>query len=339
MKRIVIIGLILPVFIFGQYADIPEVVTKVATSAGNWLKLETDARAVGLGGAYVAMGAGVSGIPYNPSSVGFLEGQEAFFGQTNYLVGVQYSTIAYGRQVTASDYVGVHLFYLNSGPIGVTTEHYPNGTGEDYRVTSLAFRMTYARRLTDRLKVGGTLDWIRDDIYTTHFQSVAFDIGSTFNTGIYGFQLGMSVTNFGPEVQYSGEGLEKTVTDTVSIDNRLSKLTQPFPLPLTFRLGIRNDIMGQHESFITSETHRLTLVMDGTNPLDYVVTGNVGLEYAWHEEAFLRVGKHLGHDTAGMSFGGGVMSKIYGWKVSIDYAYVTYGILKNTSQMGIRVGF
>ena len=34
---------------FGQYRDIPEVVTKVATSAANWLKLETSARAIGMG--------------------------------------------------------------------------------------------------------------------------------------------------------------------------------------------------------------------------------------------------------------------------------------------------
>ena len=31
------------------YRDIPEVVTKVATSTANWLKLETSARAIGMG--------------------------------------------------------------------------------------------------------------------------------------------------------------------------------------------------------------------------------------------------------------------------------------------------
>ena len=42
-----------------QYRDIPEVVTKVATSAANWLKLETSARAIGMGGSFVASGRGV----------------------------------------------------------------------------------------------------------------------------------------------------------------------------------------------------------------------------------------------------------------------------------------
>ena len=63
---------------FGQYRDIPEVVTKVATSAANWLKLETSARAIGMGGSHVASGRGVAGIPYNPASVSFVKDQEGW---------------------------------------------------------------------------------------------------------------------------------------------------------------------------------------------------------------------------------------------------------------------
>ncbi len=47
-------------FSFAQFRDIPEVVTKVATSTANWLKLETSARAIGMGGSHVASGRGIS---------------------------------------------------------------------------------------------------------------------------------------------------------------------------------------------------------------------------------------------------------------------------------------
>lgn len=331
--------LMLPLVLWGQYADIPEVVTKVATASGNWLKLETGARTVGLGGAGAALGNGVSGIPYNPASVGFLRGQEVVLSETRYLAGVSYNVIGYGRSVTRSDYVGMHLFYLDSGPMAVTNEYYPDGTGEDFRVTSLSFRLTYARRLTDRLKVGGSVNLIRDDIYQTHTQSMALDIGSNFDTGIYGFVLGMSVTNFGPDVQYVGEGLEQPVVDTVSVDQRLSKVTEKFPLPLTFRLGIRNDLIGPGSVFVRNESHRLTVVLDGTNPLDYVVTGNVGLEYGWRETGFVRVGRHLGHDTAGLSAGGGLRTQVGRMVVDVDYAFASYGVLKNTHQVSLRIGF
>ena len=49
IRGILFIGLLIAT-VFGQYRDIPEVVTKVATSTANWLKLETSARAIGMGG-------------------------------------------------------------------------------------------------------------------------------------------------------------------------------------------------------------------------------------------------------------------------------------------------
>ena len=189
MIRYFIIVLLFVTTVFGQYRDIPEVVTKVATSTANWLRLETSARAIGMGGAHVASGRGIAGIPYNPASIAYIEKSEAYFSMVNYLAGIQHGVLSYGRKMGPSDYVGFHLFYLDSGPMAVTNEYYPDGTGEDFRVVSTAFRTTYARRLTDRLKVGGSLNYIRDVIYEADMQVIAFDIGSNFDTGIYGVIL------------------------------------------------------------------------------------------------------------------------------------------------------
>ena len=49
-------------FVYTQ--DNVDIVTKVATSAANWLKLETGTRAIGMGGAYTAAARGISGVPY-----------------------------------------------------------------------------------------------------------------------------------------------------------------------------------------------------------------------------------------------------------------------------------
>jgi len=271
MFRIIIPGILMLGLVFGQYRDIPEVVTKVATSAANWLKLETSARAIGMGGSHVASGRGVAGIPYNPASVAFVEKSEAYFSMVNYLAGIQHGVFSYGRKMGPSDYVGFHLFYLDSGPMAVTNEYYPDGTGEDYRVVSTSFRGTYARRLTDRLKVGGSLNYIRDVIYEAGMQTVAFDIGSNFDTGIYGVVLGMSITNFGPEVQYNGESLHIAVPDTIDVDERVSKITTTFPLPLVFRLGIENELVGPNSIFVKNQVHSLKVSLDGIKPNDYTV--------------------------------------------------------------------
>jgi hypothetical protein len=313
---------------FSQYRDIPDVVTKVATTAGNWLKLETGARGVGMAGAMVAAGTGVSAITYNPASIGFVKGSELYYSKTNYLAGISHSSMAYGTQVTPTDFIALHLFSFNSGKMDVTNAFFPDGTGEEFDVTGLSLRGTYAKILTDRLKFGVSIKYIRETIYTTAMQTFAIDLGSNFDTGIYGIILGMSVTNFGPEVQFSGEGLEQQVADTLSVDGTLSKLTDEFPIPMSFRLGIKKDVFN-------NSIHKLTVAMDGVNPVDYVVTGNIGLEYSWLETAYIRGGTHLNHDTASFTMGAGI--KI--GNIFVDYAYANYGILDNTNQFGLRFGF
>jgi hypothetical protein len=141
----------------------------------------------------------------------------------------------------------------------------------------------------------------------------------------------MSVSNFGPDVQFFGEGLDKVVPDSTDISGKLSKITKKFSVPLVFRLGIEKDMFDEDEE---SDSH-LIISLDGINPIDYTVYGGVGAEYAWNNMAFIRGGTHLFHDTAGLSLGGGLKWNM----IAVDYAYVNYGILKETHQFGISLIF
>ena len=111
----------------------------------------------------------------------------------------------------------------------------------------------------------------------------------------------------------------------------LSKITKKFSVPLIFRLGIQKDLIGSEDDSV----NRLTISMDGINPIDYTVYGGVGLEYSWRNIAFVRGGTRLYHDTAGLSLGGGLKWSMF----EVDYAYVNYGILKETHQFGISLNF
>ena len=116
-----------------------------------------------------------------------------------------------------------------------------------------------------------------------------------------------------------------------SVYGKLSKITKNFSVPLIFRLGIQKDIIGSEED----SANRLTISMDGINPIDYTVYGGVGFEYSWQNIAFIRGGTRLFHDTAGISLGGGLQWSMF----IVDYAYVNYGILKETHQFGISLNF
>ncbi len=326
--------LILTSSLFGL-RDIPEIVTKVGTCAGNWLKLETGARAIGMGGAHVAVGNGIYAAPYNPASIGFIKNQDSYFSRTNYVAGITHNVLGYAKALTPTDFAGVHLFYMDSGEMLVTDIDNPDGYGEYFKVTAFSLRGIYTKMLTDRLKVGVAIKYIRENIYTTYMQSFVVDIGSNFDTGIYGTILGMSVSNFGPQVQFHGEGLEVIVSDDEDVEGRLERITDEFSLPLTFRLGIQNDLIGPKSALMNIPNHRLSIAADGINSMDYTVYGTIGAEYAWQEIAFLRFGTHLGHDTAGLSCGAGIKYR----GINFDYAYVNYGVLETTHQVGIGLEF
>ena len=311
--------------------DPPDAVTKVGTSAANWLKIESGVRGIGMGGSNVASGAGVSGIFYNPASIAFINSAQVYYSKSNYLAGITHNTLSYVTKVTFSDFVGLYLFYLDSGEMDVTTVISPNGTNEKFSVLDFSARLLYGKQLTDRLRVGFAIKYFREEIYTAHMQSLVLDVGSNFDTGIYGFILGMSVSNFGPEVQFEGDALDVTVDDEIAVTTKLSKISSKFSVPLTFRIGLSNDIIGREEGSI----HRLTLSADGINPIDYTVYGALGAEYSWRDMAFLRFGTKLSHDTSGISVGGGLKWSLF----SIDYAYVNYGVLEETHQFGISLDF
>ena len=129
-------------------------VTKVATAAANWLKLETGTRAIGMGGAYTAIGEGIQGVPYNPASISFIKNSEGFFSVTNYFAGINYSVLGFATNMSGVDHAGVHIFALDSGDMDVTNEDYPDGTGEKFKMTALCLRGTYSKIITNRLRIG-----------------------------------------------------------------------------------------------------------------------------------------------------------------------------------------
>ena len=323
------------VFIFtivlSQEIDPPEAVTKVATCAANWLKIESGVKGISMGGSQVASGSGISGIFYNPASIAFTKSSEVYYSKSYYLAGISHNTLGYVTQISSSDYLGLYLFYLDSGEMEVTTVISPDGTGEMFNVLDLSVRFLYGKQLTDRLRIGVAIKYFREDIYTAQMQSLVIDLGSNFDTGMYGFILGMSVSNFGPEVQYEGDALDVTVDDDIAVPGKLSKITNKFPVPLTFRIGLSNDVIGGGEESV----HRLTFSADAINPIDYTVYGGVGFEYSWRDIAFVRGGTRLYHDTAGLSLGGGLKWSMF----AVDYAYVNYGILEETHQFGISLNF
>ena len=84
--------------------------------------------------------------------------------------------------------VGVNFANLNSGDITRTTEDFPDGGdpifGSVFDWNSSFFGSYYARHITDRLMVGAGIKFIQEGINDAQAESVAFDAGVSFRTGL-----------------------------------------------------------------------------------------------------------------------------------------------------------
>ena len=304
---------------------------KVGTAIFRWAEIETGTRAIAMAGSQVASGNDISALPYNPASICLINKNELFTSSSNYLAGTKHYTMAYGTKVTSSDYVGLHLFIFDSGdmPEAVAIEGQESLTGKMFKFQGLAARLSYGRQMTDRLNLGATFKVLNESVTSGDLgmTGVGFDIGSNFDTGIYGMMLGMCISNFGPEARYMGDGLDVPASDEGESQDEQKK-TEYHPMPLTFRVGLQNNVFD-------NGTHKVSISADAINPLDFDLYGSFGAEYSFSNLAFLRFGSHLGHDTAGISFGGGVNYKNF----TIDFAYSDYDILENHTQFGLGYKF
>ncbi len=129
------------------------------------------------------------------------------------------------------------------------------------------------------------------------------------------------------------------MSDTVDVDGVLHKVTGTFPLPLVFRLGVENEIVGPNSAFVQNNTHSVKVTVDGVVPNDYTFTSHLGVEYGFREMAYIRGGMRMGHDTATFSGGVGIRLKTRPMTFHIDYAFVDYGILKLSHQVGLGLEF
>ena len=315
-KSIVIIILI-NICLTQTYRDIPDIVTKVGTSAMNWLNIDTDTRAIGMAGAQVAANKGLPSINYNPASLAFIIDTQLYCNYAKYFAGIPYGTMAYGTRLTPSDFVALHFFYMHSGPMEVTSASHPDGTGEQFEFRGMYFRGTYARIMMDRLKCGISLKWVSESLRHSHLTALAYDVGFNFQVTDE-FILGISSTNLGDSIAVVQQ---TSLTDYDSVDGVINTIRSTFPLPTRFRLGLESTLP-------INEQNKLIFVVDVMNSNNDTLARNLGIEYVWNQRVFLRMGKaDLGHNTFGIGI---KIGDIY-----IDGANIFHPVLGTTTHISI----
>ena len=329
---ILVIILILIPDLFGQ--------TKVATTVGQFLKIEPSARGAALGNAATSLTGEATFAFYNPASLGRLPQSSVQFTYSKWLADINYNYGAAGIKIGTIGTFLLQITSLNSGEIDVTTVEKPLGTGERYDVSNFAIGAGYGRMLTDRVAFGFLINYFREKIWHSSLSSIGVNLGVQYQLASNGATLGASLSNFGPRSKYSGTDIyiEYDQNNDIYGDNDQipSELqTESFGIPTLFRVGLSYP-------FLVGDANKFLLAVDAMHQNDNSESLNVGAEWILFKSLAIRGGYRnlfMQDLEGGLVLGAGLSFRSASYLLYFDYAWADYGLLDYTQRFSLGLGF
>lgn len=313
--------------------------TKVGTSAAPFLGIPIGTAATAMGGSYVSMVNDASALYWNPGVISRFENTEISFMNADWFLDSKYTWGAIIFNIGNDMAAGVQIAYLDYGQEEVTTIYKQDGTGEFWEAHDLMIGLSLAKSFTEKFSLGGTFKYVEQKIYNEAASSVAFDIGLLFITGFQGMRLGMSISNFGSDMQLDGKDLFHTYdSDPDNLGNNHTvtskKNTDKWPIPLVFRVGLSMEV-------IEFSGNVLSISTDSVVPSDNSSNINVGAQVAVMDAVYLRAGYQalgLTNNESGITAGIGVKYFVPGLsQIKLDYAFGDYGIIDDVHIIGFSL--
>jgi hypothetical protein len=187
-------------------------------------------------------------------------------------------------------------------------------TGRLFTASDYVLGVSFARMLTDKFAVGGTVKYVAQYLDQEEAIGFAVDVGTLYDTGFKTIRLGMTIQNFGGDMKF---------------------VEDKYPLPMAFKFGMAMD-------FMDTGAHKITGSAEMNHPSDNAETLNFGTEYWFNNMLALRGGYKLNYDAEGLTAGVGVKLGIGFAKLNLDYAYTDVGDMAHSfasSAHRITVGF
>jgi len=166
---------------------------KTGTTVGQFLMIEPSARIGGMGNAGATMNDEIDAAYYNPAAIGHLTQSGVQFTHSPWLAGItfDYAGLALSLGEVGNLYGSVTS--LNSGDIAVTTVDQPLGTGENYKVTDIAFGLGYGKQISERFSVGIQFKYLQETIWHSSMSGFALDVGTLYRISPNGLHIGASI--------------------------------------------------------------------------------------------------------------------------------------------------
>lgn len=289
------------------------------TATAVFLRMEQGARALGMGGAFSAIGGDVESVWWNAAGAAPIESVQIMASYVSFIEEISSSYAAFaiplGKQ--RGSIIG-NVNYISYGSVE-TRDAAGNSLG-DVSPSNLAASAGYAFNLSSNFSIGFIAKHIQQNLGTIKGSGVAFDAGLIIGISPK-ISLGLAAQNLGPKLK------------TEDYENKL---------PLNLKGGL---------AFAVSQ--KLLLAADAEKPVDAESRIHIGCELAMSKTFVIRAGYNTS-SAAGFTAGAGIITPIsFGssnsdnwWKnalnsdtthniIRIDYAYVTTGSFETTHRLSL----
>ena len=244
-------------------------INKVGSAGALFLRINMDTRTAAMGEACGAVVCGAPSVFQNPAGLALTTTKQLMLSDTEWIADIRLIGGVYAFPYGNDGAIAVSAVCVDYGEMPAVSEYESDVITGTFRPMDIAIGISYGRRWTDKLLVGGTLRYIDQDIADTHSRGYAFDFGTIYYTGFRTLRLAMSTNNFGPDMSFDGAYVDRYYIGTAHIEREQSY--GEYDLPLNFRIGLAYD-------FEISPMSKLTLAFDATHPNDYSVRFSIGVK-------------------------------------------------------------
>jgi hypothetical protein len=314
---------------------------KLAQSGFQFLSVGTDARATGMGEAFTTLSGSSGSLFYNPAGIAEITSLDIIGSQMKWIADIKYisGTAAFAPANGKYGVIGFSFLNVDYGTFNFTRVAQNEQGYEDVvgvpKPTAFVAGIAYGRALSDKFSVGGQVKYAYQSlgkstvpVYTKRvvdsvtmrtdtalvvkdysLNTLAFDFGTIYKTGLKSLAFGMSISNFSRELAYERES---------------------FQLPLTFKIGFSMNVMDLVPN--AGENHSFVVSIDAVHPRSYYEYLNIGGEYTFMNTIILRAGYVTGHTEYDLTAGVGVRK----FGLAVDYSFTPQKVLSDVHRLSVR---
>ena len=285
------------------------------TVAGQFLKIDVSARAIGMGGAQVAVADGASSLAYNASGILSVADYGFAATYTAWFANIQHSYASVVKNIPNVGAIGASFIMMATDDMIETTPQYPEGTGQTFRASEYAFSLAFARQVTEQFRLGLNAKVIQSYLFNTELGSSSFavDVGTMYDIPLLHSHIGVSLTNIGKDLKY---------------------INETYSIPTALRFGITLDVLkdpGNQNQFVT--------VFQIARANDSQEQYNLGGEYLFDNVLALRAGYKFAYDQENVTAGFGLRLNPMGLNTTLDYGYNNFKYLPGTHSFTFEFQF